>query len=312
MLFVCLHTSTRFVPYHHTVLSPLIRRNDGLNLSSPREISRILQQNGLSPLKKFGQNFLCDDNVINKIADSVGAGPDDYVLEIGTGLGALTAALAKRARRVVSVEIDRGLIASHSQTLAEYSNIEIIEGDILTVDLASVGKTFFSGQKFFVCGNLPYYITSKILLHLLESGAPILSATVMVQKEVGERLCADAGDTDYGALTASCRYYTKPKILFAVSHRCFYPAPDVDSVILQLDLSAPPFSVPRAAYTRVVRSAFAMRRKTVFNNLKQLTSPQKTEQALLSCGISPSSRAQDITPQQFCALTQYFLDIHAF
>ena len=175
-----------------------------MKVTSPREISQLLKENNLSPLKKFGQNFLCDENIVQKIADSIGLTDKDYVLEIGTGLGALTQALAARAKKVVSVEIDKGLLALHAQTLAGFDNVTVLEGDILKCDLSQICREQFEGKPFHVCGNLPYYITSKILMQVLESDAPALSITAMVQKEVAERLSARPGDTDYGALTASC------------------------------------------------------------------------------------------------------------
>ncbi len=275
-----------------------------MNLTSPREISRLLSANNLSPLKKFGQNFLCDENIVRKIADSIGLTTESYVLEIGTGLGALTCALAQRAKKVVTVEIDQGLLKLHAQTLAGYDNIVVIDGDILKCDLSEICRDQFDGNPFSVCGNLPYYITSKILMQVLESGAPVLSVTAMVQKEVAQRLCAQPGDTDYGALTASCHYYTTPELLFTVSRNCFYPAPDVDSAILQMNLACPVCAVPREQYTAVVRAAFAMRRKTIYNNLKGLCPDGDAACVLDSCGIDPKTRAQDLTPRDFCELSK--------
>lgn len=273
-----------------------------MKVTSPREISQLLKENNLSPLKKFGQNFLCDENIVQKIADSIGLTDKDYVLEIGTGLGALTQALAARAKKVVSVEIDKGLLALHAQTLAGFDNVTVLEGDILKCDLSQICREQFEGKPFHVCGNLPYYITSKILMQVLESNAPALSITAMVQKEVAERLSARPGDTDYGALTASCNYYTQPALLFTVSRNCFYPAPDVDSAILRLDLTHPCFDLPREQYVAVVRAAFAMRRKTIFNNLKEFCGNQKAVLALDSCKIDPKTRAQDLSPEDFCCL----------
>ena len=273
-----------------------------MKVTSPREISQLLKENNLSPLKKFGQNFLCDENIVQKIADSIGLTDKDYVLEIGTGLGALTQALAARAKKVVSVEIDKGLLALHAQTLAGFENVTVLEGDILKCDLSQICREQFEGKPFHVCGNLPYYITSKILMQVLESDAPALSITAMVQKEVAERLSARPGDTDYGALTASCNYYTQPALLFTVSRNCFYPAPDVDSAILRLDLTHPCFDLPREQYAAVVRAAFAMRRKTIFNNLKEFCGNQKAVLALDSCKIDPKTRAQDLSPEDFCCL----------
>lgn len=274
-----------------------------MNITSPREITRLLAENGLSPLKKFGQNFLCDENIVQKIADSIGLTPDSYVLEIGTGLGALTRALGTRSKKVVSVEIDRGLLALHKKTLSGLPNVTVLEGDILKCDLGSLCANYFNGESFHVCGNLPYYITSKILMQVLESGAPVRSITAMVQKEVAERLSARPGDTDYGTLTASCLYFAQPEMLFTVSRNCFYPAPDVDSAIIHMELSHPICDASRSEYTAVVRAAFSMRRKTIYNNLKPLAG-DNAKSILESCKIDPNTRAQELSPSQFCDIAK--------
>ena len=274
-----------------------------MNITSPREITRLLAENGLSPLKKFGQNFLCDENVVQKIADCMHLAPGDFVLEIGTGLGALTRALGERAKKVVSVEIDRGLLALHKETLAGLTNVTVLEGDILKYDLKGLCAEHFGGGPFHVCGNLPYYITSRILMQVLESGAPVRSLTAMVQKEVAGRLSARPGDTDYGALTASCLYFAQPETVFTVSRSCFYPAPDVDSAIIRMELSRPTCEVPRDGYTAVVRAAFSMRRKTICNNLKALAG-EDAKSILKSCKIDPNARAQELTASQFCEIAK--------
>ncbi len=274
-----------------------------MKVTSVRELTALLNENGLSPLKKFGQNFLIDDNIVKKIASA--AVPEDaFVLEIGTGLGALTLELAKIAQKVVSVEIDRGIIATHAETFAGIDNISVIEGDILKTDINAVCEEHFGGKPFYACGNLPYYITSKILMHLLESGAPIERLTAMVQREVAERLAANPGDTEYGALTASCRYYAQTKLLFTVSRNCFYPAPDVDSAIISFDLTEGRMDIPRDCYSRIVRRAFSMRRKTLVNNLKQDFPVKNISEAMDSLGIAPGARAQEISPELFARLAE--------
>lgn len=274
-----------------------------MNITSPREITQLLSEYHLSPLKKFGQNFLCDENIVQKIADSIGLTPDRCALEIGTGLGALTRALSVRAKKVVSVEIDRGLLALHGKTLAGLPNVTVLEGDILKYDLKGLCADYFGGSPFHVCGNLPYYITSKILMQVLESGAPVRSITAMVQKEVAQRLSARPGDTDYGALTASCLYFSQPETLFTVSRNCFYPAPDVDSAIIRMELSRPACGVARSDYTAVIRAAFSMRRKTIYNNLKPLAG-SNAKFILKSCKIDPNARAQELSPSQFCDIAK--------
>lgn len=277
-----------------------------VNVTSPREIAQLLSENNLSPLKKFGQNFLCDGNIVDKIADSIGLTESDYVLEIGTGLGALTRALCLRSKKVVSIEIDAGLLKLHEKTLADCANVTVLEGDILKCDLSEICREYFGGAAFHVCGNLPYYITSKILMMLLESGAPVLSVTAMVQKEVAQRLSARPGDTDYSALTASCLYYGKPEFLFEVSRHCFYPAPDVDSAIIRFVTGSAVCDVPREAYVKIVRAAFSMRRKTLLNNLKQLGNADAVIAILKNCNIDPKTRAQNLSPAQFCSLAKEF------
>ena len=281
-----------------------------MSKASKKIVTETLSKNGLTPLKKFGQNFLCDQNIIQNIVDSMHLSPDDNVLEVGPGLGALTLELARRVNKVVAVEIDKGLAAVLREQTAAIPNIEIIEGDILKTDIPSVVREKLNGS-FHACGNLPYYITAKCILALLESGAK--SLTVMVQKEVADRLSSPPGNKIYGSLTASVQYYTQPSTLFTVSGSCFYPVPDVDSAIVQMDLSAPPLDVPREWYVRVVRAGFAMRRKTFYNNLLSAFSSSLGERsktvvmaALLACGIAPAERAENCSASDFCSLAKYF------
>ncbi|MBD5560178.1 MAG: ribosomal RNA small subunit methyltransferase A [Clostridia bacterium] len=271
-------------------------------LTSPREVAAYLKEKGMSPLKKFGQNFLCDENILHKIADA--ACPEGAcVLEIGMGLGALTHVLAARASRLVTVEIDRGLIRAQREDIGLPDNAVLVEGDILETDLEAAAASF-GDQPFYVCGNLPYYITGRILMLLLESLLPIQAITAMVQKEVADRLAARPGDSDYGALTALAGYYSAPETLFTVSSSCFYPAPDVDSAIIRIDLAHPAVTaVPFADYRRIVNAAFAMRRKTIQNNLRSIFGPE-TASVLESCGIRAAARAQELTPEQFACLAE--------
>lgn len=278
-----------------------------LELTSPSAITAFLERHGLSALKKFGQNFLCDANIVRKIGAATGVGPDDYVLEIGMGLGALTAELSSLAKKVVTVEIDRGLLETRGPALEETGNVRVVEGDILKTDLAAVWRDDFGSQPFYVCGNLPYYITGRILLRVLGCGLPILGFTAMVQKEVAERLSAAPGTSAYGASTAYADYFCHPRTLFTVSRRCFYPAPEVDSAIIRLDLRTKRPDVPYPAYHALVRQAFSMRRKTIVNNLKGLDASIPAREILEACGIDPSLRAQDLDCTQYTALTSAYL-----
>lgn len=272
-----------------------------MDICSPKTITQVLSQHKLSPLKKLGQNFLCDENIVNKIADS--AVQTDCVLEIGPGLGALTAALAKRAKRVISIEIDSGMIRALETTLADFDNIEIIHEDILKADLNTIADKF--GEPFSVAGNLPYYITSKCIMQVLECGLPIVAFTAMVQKEVADRLSAAPGNADYGALTASVAYFGCVQKIINVSRGCFYPKPDVDSAVIQIS-PKPQFDIEREFYSKTVRALFSMRRKTLLNNMTSALSLPKTraEEILASLNIRTNERAENLTPEQFSEIAK--------
>ena len=272
------------------------------NLFAPSTITELLNRYNLAPLKKLGQNFLKDEHVVNTIAEA--AVPDGgYVLEIGPGLGVLTHALAKRAGKVVAVELDAGMVRVLSDTLSEHQNVTILHQDALKCDLRRIGEEYFGGKPFSVVGNLPYYITSKLLLHVLESGAPVTALTVMVQKEVAERLNAQPGTAEYGALTASVAYFGNTERICSVSRDCFLPAPDVDSAVVRL-LPKPAVTASRKTYVRVVRGLFAQRRKTLLNNLKRefSLSSDTANSILVSCGLDPNCRAETLSREQFSAL----------
>ncbi len=283
-----------------------------MNTASKKTLTQILNKYDLAPLKKFGQNFLCDSNIVEKIADSMHLTGNESVLEVGPGLGALTQAIARRAKRVVAVEIDKGLICALKEILADTPNVTVLEGDILKTDIKKIAQEMLGGS-FHACGNLPYYITAPCILKLIESGAQ--SLTVMVQKEVAQRLSASPGSKNYGSLTASVAYYAQPQTLFAVASGCFYPAPDVESAIVQINMGTPPFPVSRLSYTRMVRASFAMRRKTIYNNLLAeflsagaINPKQSATDALASCGIGPALRAEDLSPQDFLHLAEWLDD----
>lgn len=274
-----------------------------MKLTSPSAITAFLKENNLSALKQFGQNFLCDANIVRKIALATGVDKEHGVLEVGMGLGALTMELAELARNVVAIEIDRGLIATRGEDVKASGDVKIVEGDILETDLRSIWQTDFDGKPFYVCGNLPYYITGRILIQVLSSELPIIRFTAMVQKEVAERLCAKPGDSSYGAATAYADYFSHPQILFTVSRRCFYPAPDVDSAIIALDLNKEHPDVPFSAYRQVVRQSFSMRRKTLLNNLKGIVDADAARAALEASGIRAGQRPQETSCEEFVRLT---------
>ena len=265
-------------------------------LYSPKVISELLKKYQLAPLKKLGQNFLRDENIVGKIAEAA---------EIGPGLGVLTQALARRAKKVVAVEIDKGMVQVLAQTLDGLENTHVIWQDFLKADLQQIAQEHFGGEPFAVVGNLPYYITSKCLLAVLEAQAPVLRFTAMVQKEVAERLMAAPGDSNYGAITASVAYYGRVQQLFSVSRNCFLPAPDVDSAVIGIEPRAQ-FDVPREDYTRIVRGLFAQRRKTLQNNMKN-SLQMKNEEIQLALGeakIPVNSRAENLSPEEFAKLAE--------
>ena len=273
-------------------------------LYSPKVISELLKKYQLAPLKKLGQNFLRDENIVSKIAEAA-VQPGENALEIGPGLGVLTQALARRAKKVVAVEIDKGMVQVLSQTLEGLENTRVLWQDFLKADLQQIAQEHFGGEPFAVVGNLPYYITSKCLLAVLEAQAPVLRFTAMVQKEVAERLMAGPGDANYGAITASVAYYGRVQQLFTVSRNCFLPAPDVDSAVIGIEPKAQ-FGVPREDYTKIVRGLFAQRRKTLQNNMKNSLQMKNDEiqLALEKAEIPANSRAENLSPQDFAKLAE--------
>lgn len=273
-------------------------------LYSPKVISELLKKYQLAPLKKLGQNFLRDENIVSKIAEAA-VQPGENALEIGPGLGVLTQALARRAKKVVAVEIDKGMVQVLSQTLEGLENTRVLWQDFLKADLQQIAQEHFGGEPFAVVGNLPYYITSKCLLAVLEAQAPVLRFTAMVQKEVAERLMAGPGDANYGAITASVAYYGRVQQLFTVSRNCFLPAPDVDSAVIGIEPKAQ-FGVPRQDYTRIVRGLFAQRRKTLQNNMKNSLQMknEEIELALSEAEIPANARAENLSPEDFAKLAE--------
>lgn len=270
---------------------------------SQKAVLNILSEHSVAPLKKLGQNFLIDENIVEKIADAAVVCPN--VIEIGPGMGALTRKLAVRAKKLVAVELDSGMVNVLKETLADFDNVTVINADILKTDLKVLADEFFNGEPFCVAGNLPYYITAKCILHVLDSGALPVRFTAMVQREVADRLAAQPGGKDYGALTASVRYYGKFDKLFNVSSTCFYPKPDVESAIVSIKPQAN-FDVCRKDYSQTVRMLFAMRRKTLLNNLKtgMSISSDKAQNYFAEAGIDAMSRAETLTPEDFALLTK--------
>lgn len=236
-----------------------------MKLTNISNIKAQIQAAGFNFKKKFGQNFLTNENVIERIADNA----PEAVLEIGPGLGTLTCALCERAKKVVAVEIDPELIPLLKENLSEFDNIEILNCDIMKLDIAALVREKFSHYEHIgVCANLPYYITTPVIMALAESGAGFESVTVMIQKEVVHRLCASAGDSDYGAISAALSYYGRCEKLFDVSAGNFIPRPKVDSAVMKIKFhEKPPVDADKKMLMRVIRGAFAQRRKTLSNSL---------------------------------------------
>ena len=275
-------------------------------LTNRSVIRDLLQRHGFTFSKALGQNFIINPSICPRIAEQGGAAAGVGVIEIGAGIGVLTAELARRAQRVVCIEIDSRLLPILSETLADLSNVSIFNEDVLKVDLPALIAREFAGMEVVVCANLPYYITSPILMALLEQRLPIRSVTVMVQKEAAQRICAPPGTRESGAISAAVWYYSQPRLLFPVSRGSFLPAPAVDSAVIRLDVrAAPPVAVADdALFFRVVRGAFGQRRKTILNTLSAALKLDKeqTRRIIVGAGVSPGARAEALTLEEFPAI----------
>ncbi len=277
-----------------------------MRLTDPKTIKEVLTKNGFSFKKSLGQNFLINPSVCPKMADSAVALGEDAVLEIGPGIGVLTAELAKRAEKVLCIEIDERLRPVLRETLAEYDNVEVIFGDCMKLDLAAIIEERFKGKKVSICANLPYYITSPIIMMLLENRLPITSVTVMVQKEAADRICAAVGSRESGAVTVAVDYYSTTEILFKVMRGSFMPPPNVDSSVIRLEIrKEPSVSVSdEGKYFEFVRAAFGQRRKTLVNSVSALGKYGKADvlQAIASVGLDANIRAEAMTAEQLAAV----------
>lgn len=282
-------------------------------LSDIGEIKRILSKHGFTFSKAMGQNFLINPSVCPRMAEFCGADSETGVLEIGPGLGVLTNELCKVAKKVVSVELDTRLLPVLEETMAEHSNFKVINGDVMKVDLHKLIKEEFEGMDVVVCANLPYYITSPIIMKLLEDKLPIKALTVMVQKEAADRLCAEVGTRESGAVTVAVSYYSKAEKLFSVSRGSFMPAPNVDSAVIKLHVADKPRIDVRdeKLFFKMVKSAFAQRRKTISNSVTSGLSLSKDDfrAACENAGISPTARAEALTLEELGRLADAIYDI---
>lgn len=285
-----------------------------MNLSKPSELKEILARHGFSFSKSLGQNFLIDSNVLDKIVTAANICADDCVLEIGPGAGTLTRCLAQAAKRVVAVEIDKALIPVLNETMAEYENFKLINEDILKVDLEKLVETEFGGSGFHVVANLPYYITTPIVMALLENKLPVKSMTVMVQKEVADRMCAKSGGKDYGALSVAVQYYCTASVICKAEPHCFIPQPRVASSVVSLRVGEKPtVSVKdEKLFFAVVKSAFGQRRKTMLNAVSKspfvLADKEKIADIFDKMGLSSDIRGEKMSIEQFAEFTDLLLD----
>ena len=283
-------------------------------LGNPRNTIEIIQKYEFAFQKKFGQNFLIDTHVLDKIIRSAGVTKEDMVLEIGPGIGSMTQYLAEAARTVVAVEIDTNLIPILKETLADYDNVTVINEDILKVDIKKLAEQYNGGRPIKVVANLPYYITTPIIMGLFESGVPIDNITVMVQKEVADRMQTGPGSKDYGALSLAVQYYAEPYIVANVPPNCFIPRPKVGSAVIRLTrYEEPPVQVSDPALMfQLIRASFNQRRKTLQNGLNNSAELSFTKEqisaAIESLGVSPTIRGEALTLEQFAALANYFTE----
>lgn len=280
-------------------------------LSDPGHIKEVLARHGFHFSKALGQNFLINPGVCPRMAAECGAQGCKGVIEVGPGIGVLTWELSQVAQKVCAIELDSRLFPVLEETLAGRDNVKIIPGDVMKLDLHQLIQQEFGGGPVCVCANLPYYITSPVILRLLEEGLPLTSITVMVQKEAAQRLCAAPGERECGAVSVAVHYRSQPKLLFQVGRGSFLPPPKVDSAVLRLDLrQEPPVSVADEDwFFRVSRAAFAQRRKTAANSLSAtlgLPKPQ-VEQALAAAGAPENVRAERLTLEQLAALANALL-----
>lgn len=283
-----------------------------MELTNIGVIKELFERHGFSFTKSLGQNFLINPTVCPKIADSGGAKPGVCALEIGTGIGVLTKELAERCDKVIAVEIDTSLKPILEETLADYDNVEIIFADVMETDLETLLAEKAGGLETVVCANLPYYITSPVIMRVLESRLPISAMTVMVQKEAADRICAKPGTRDCGAISCAVSYYSDPKLLFKVGRGSFMPSPNVDSAVIRLDIkpSSGKSADEEKLMFRIIRSSFSQRRKQIANPLSAELHISKAEltELMESCGIKPTARAEELTLEDFGRLTKAVID----
>ncbi len=281
-------------------------------LGNPKYTIEVLQKYGFVFQKRFGQNFLIDTHVLDRIIEASEITKDDFVLEIGPGIGTMTQYLAEAAREVTAVEIDDALIPILKDTLKEWDNVTVLHGDILKTDIRKIADEKNQGRPIKVVANLPYYITTPIIMGLFESHVPVDSITVMVQKEVADRMQTGPGSKDYGALSLAVQYYAEPKIVANVPPNCFMPRPKVGSAVIRLTRhqNPPVTTLDEKLMFRLIRASFNQRRKTLSNSLKNSQelpySKEEVEAAIKECGLPLNIRGEALTLEQFARLSDTF------
>lgn len=284
-----------------------------LNLCDPRTIKQVMDMFGINFKKEYGQNFLTDNMTVEDIADACSDDANTTVLEIGPGIGCMTRELAKRYKNVIALEIDTGLIPVLKYTLDGFKNVTVINDDVMKADLDEILAPYFAEGKVCVCANLPYYITTPILMKLIESKLPFESITVMVQSEVADRLCAGAGGKNCGAITAAIDYYGHAERLFVVNAERFMPPPKVNSAVAKITLWKDKPVVPKdeAMFFRTVKAAFEQRRKTLPNSLMtgfSDISKERLTEIIIECGHRPDVRGEKLTVADFAKLSDKLYD----
>lgn len=283
-------------------------------LSNPTETKAVLDMFGFSFAKKYGQNFLIDGNIVSNIVKNAGITKEDTVLEIGPGIGTMTQVLCEQAKNVIAVEIDKRLIDVLTFTLRDYDNVTVINSDILKCNIEEFCKQYSSNGRLKVVANLPYYITTPIIMELLEknNNSVIESITVMIQKEVAERLGAEPGNKDYGAITLSINYYSDANIVMTVPASCFMPRPNVDSAVIRMDIyDKPPVATKdEVKMFKVIKAAFSQRRKTLVNSVSSSTDIAKETilKSLNEMGLSESVRGETLSLEQFAELSDRIIE----
>ncbi|MGN0649432.1 MAG: 16S rRNA (adenine(1518)-N(6)/adenine(1519)-N(6))-dimethyltransferase RsmA [Oscillospiraceae bacterium] len=277
-----------------------------MQLTNIGTIKELFERHGFSFTKSLGQNFLINPTVCPRIAEMGGCNSEVMAVEIGTGVGVLTRELSRRCARVVAIEIDEGLKPILEETLADCPNTEVVFADVMETDLRALIEEKSEGREVVLCANLPYYITSPVIMRVLEERLPIKSLTVMVQKEAADRICAKPGTRDCSAISCAVSYYSEPKLLFRVNRGSFMPSPNVDSAVIRLDIKQESGLevTDEKLFFRIVRSAFSQRRKQMINPLAGELGIAKAELAdiFTACGIKPTARAEELTLENYAAL----------